>query len=118
MVLIDTSVWIDHFRRVHPGLSDQLEEGSVLCHPFVVGELACGNLQNRIEVLELLQALPEATAADQDEVLYLLQEWRLFGRGLGWVDAHLLASARLSGCSLWTLDKSLAKAAGEINLAF
>jgi predicted nucleic acid-binding protein len=118
MVLVDTSVWIDHLRRGHPGLIEQLEEGAVLCHPFVVGELACGNLQKRSEILDLLQALPEAIVADQNEVLHLLQEWRLFGRGLGWIDAHLLASARLSGCPLWTLDKSLAKAAGEINQDF
>jgi predicted nucleic acid-binding protein len=118
MVLVDTSVWVDHFRRGHSGLIEHLEEGAVLCHPFVVGELACGNIKKRSEILNLLQALPEATVADQDEVLHLLQEWRLFGRGLGWVDAHLLASARLSHCSLWTLDKSLEKAASEINQAF
>ena len=118
MVLVDTSVWIDHFRRGHPGLSEQLEEGAVLCHPFVIGELACGNLQNRVEIMDLLQALPMAPVAQQDEVLHLLQERRLHDRGLGWVDAHLLASAQLTGCPLWTLDKSLAKAAGEINQAY
>ncbi|RKX38128.1 MAG: VapC toxin family PIN domain ribonuclease [Verrucomicrobia bacterium] len=118
MVLVDTSIWVDHFRRGHAGLIEQLEEGAVLCHPFVIGELACGNLHNRIEVLDLLQALPMAPVADQDEVLHLLQEWRLFGQSLGWVDAHLLASARLMGYPIWTLDKSLAKAAGEINQAF
>jgi predicted nucleic acid-binding protein len=118
MVLVDTSVWIDHFRRGHSGLFEQLEEGSVLCHPFVVGELACGNLRKRTEILDLLQALPMVPMAEHDEVLHLLQGLRLFGRGLGWFDAHLLASARLSGCPIWTLDKSLAKTAGEINRAF
>ncbi len=90
----------------------------MLCHPFVVGELACGNIQNRIEVIDLLQELPMAPVADQGEVLHLLQTWCLYGRGLGWVDAHLLASVRLTGCHLWTLDKSLAKAAGEINQSY
>lgn len=118
MILVDTSVWIDHFRRGHSGLFNQLEEGAVLCHPFVVGELACGNLQNRFEVIDLLQELPMAPVAEHDEVLHLLQERRLYGRGLGWVDSHLLASTRLTGCLLWTLDKSLAKAAEEINQAY
>lgn len=118
MILVDTSVWIDHLRRGLPGLAGQLEEGTVLCHPFVVGELACGNLGNRNEILDLLQELPKASVAEDSEVLHLLQAGRLFGRGLGWVDAHLLASAKLTGCSLWTLDKALAKAAGEIAQAF
>jgi len=118
MVLVDTSVWIDHFRRKNSGLFDLLEEGAVLCHPFVLGELACGNLQNRNEVLDLLQALPMAPLAQRDEVFHLLQEQRLYGQGLGWVDAHLLASAKLMGCPLWTRDKTLAKAAGETNQAF
>ncbi len=118
MVLVDTSVWIDHFRRGHSGLSDLLEEGAVLCHPFVIGELACGNLQDRREVLSLLQALPMAPLAQHEEVLHLLGEQCLYGQGLGWVDAHLRASAMLIGCPLWTQDKSLAKAAGEINQAF
>jgi predicted nucleic acid-binding protein len=115
MVLVDTSVWIDHFRRGNPGLVDQLNKPAVLCHPFVIGELACGILQNRTEVLELLQALPSAPVARQHEVLHLLQERHLYGRGLGWIDAHLLASARLMDCPIWTLDKTLAKAAGDLN---
>jgi hypothetical protein len=117
MVLVDTSVWIDHFRRRNSGLTALLEEGAVLCHPFVVGELACGNLQNRKEVLDLLKALPPASLARQDEVLHLLQERRLYGQSLGWIDAHLLASAKLMGCPVWTLDRPLARAAGEINQA-
>ncbi|MEN8007358.1 MAG: PIN domain-containing protein [Candidatus Krumholzibacteriota bacterium] len=118
MVLVDTSVWIVHFRRGHSGLSDLLEEGAVLCHPFVVGKLACGNLRNRLEVLNLLQALPMAPLAQHDEVLHLLQERGLHGQGLGWVDAHLLASAKLMGCPLWTQDKSLAQAAKEVDQVF
>ena len=101
--------------RNHYKLIEQLEEGAVLCHPFVVGELACGNLQNRDEILDLLQALPMAPMADHGEVLHLLQEWRLFGQGLGWVDVHLLASARLVGAPIWTRDKSLGKASEIID---
>ena len=118
MVLVDTSVWVDHLRRGTQGLIDQLNKAAVLCHPFVVGELACGNLNNRTEILRLLQALPLATLAEQQEVLHLLNKGRLYGRGLGWVDAHLLASARLMKCPLWTLDKALATAVMEFNLAF
>ena len=118
MVLVDTSVWIDHFRRKQSRLFELLEEGAVMCHPFIVGELACGNLRNREEVLGLLQALPMASRAEHAEVLQLLQVNHLYGRGLGWVDANLLASAKLSGCSVWTKDKSLAVAAGEIGQTF
>lgn len=113
MVLVDTSVWIDHLRRGNPGLSALLEEGAVLCHPFVIGELACGNLGNRDEVLKLLGELPSVPMAEHDEVLHLLGENRLHGRGLGWVDAHLLASAMLGGFRLWTRDRSLGRAAGK-----
>ena len=118
MILADTSVWIDHFRRGHPRLSELLEEGSVLCHPFVVGELACGNLQNRNEILDLLQALPIAQVAEHFEVLRFIEDQQIMGRGLGWIDTHLLVSAKLSGCPIWTLDKPLAKAAERLGAAF
>lgn len=111
MVLADTSVWIQHFRQGVPALAALLSEGLVLMHPFVSGELACGNLKNRASVLADLHALPSATLASETEVLQLIEERRLWGRGLGWIDAHLLASALLSHCELWTLDKHLAKAA-------
>ena len=116
MVLVDTSVWIDHLRRGNRGLADLLNRASVLCHPLVIGELACGSLQNRDEILGLLSALPMALVAEQDEALRLLDDERLYGRGLGWVDVHLLASARLTACALWTLDKPLSKAAGALDL--
>ena len=116
MVLVDTSVWIDHLRRGNRGLADRLDRMSVLPHPLVIGELACGSLENREEIFGLLSALPMALVAEHDEVLLLLDDERLYGRGLGWVDVHLLASARLTVCALWTLDKSLAKAAGALDL--
>ncbi len=116
MMLADTSVWIQHFRRGEPGLMDSLSKGLVLMHPFVVGELACGNLKNRSAILSDLRALPASALASDGEALRFLEERRLWGRGLGWIDMHLLASAALAGCELWTLDKRLADAADEVGL--
>jgi hypothetical protein len=116
MVLVDTSVWIQHFRRGEPVLIDRLSEGFVLMHPFVSGELACGNLRHRSEVLADLHALPPANLASNAEVLRLIEDRRLWGRGLGWVDLHLLASALLSDCGFWTLDQRLAVAAKDLGL--
>jgi predicted nucleic acid-binding protein len=117
MVLVDTSVWIQHFRQGEPVLIDRLSEGVVLMHPFVSGELACGNLRHRSEILSDLHALPPASLASNSEVLNLIEDRRLWGRGLGWVDLHLLASALLSGCGFWTLDRRLAVAAKELGLS-
>jgi predicted nucleic acid-binding protein len=117
MVLADTSVWIEHFRRGRPTLADRLSEGLVLMHPFVSGELACGNLKNRAAILSDLDALPRSKLASDTEVLRLIEDRRLWGRGLGWIDVHLLASALLSNCRLWTLDKTLRQAAAELGLS-
>jgi predicted nucleic acid-binding protein len=114
MILVDTSVWIDHLRNGNSRLEDLLVDGKVLCHPFVIGELACGNLAKREEILSLLTALPRAGMADNEEVLHLLESRRLYGRGLGWVDVHLLASALLTECGLWTFDKSLGATVCEL----
>jgi predicted nucleic acid-binding protein len=111
VVLVDTSVWVDHFRRACPSLMEILTRGEVLCHAAVVGELACGQMRRRATTLALLRALPRAATAHEDEVLAMIEHHHLHGAGLGWVDAHLLASARLSACQLWTLDKPLARAA-------
>jgi predicted nucleic acid-binding protein len=116
MVLADTSVWIAHFRQGEPALVDRLREGLVLMHPFVSGELACGNLKDRAAILSDLHALPPAINASHEEVLHLVEDRRLWGRGLGWIDVHLLASARLSNCRFWTLDTRLEKAAAELGL--
>jgi predicted nucleic acid-binding protein len=116
VVLIDTSVWISHFREGQPVLIDLLSEGLVVMHPFVSGELACGNLKNRAVILSDLAALPAAKRASEREVMSLIEERRLWGRGLGWVDVHLLAAALISNCRLWTLDKKLGSAATELKL--
>ncbi len=119
MILVDTSVWIDHLRSGEPGLAMALEGGRVLMHPFVLGELACGNLKNREEVLKLLEDLPAAPTATNPEVLALIDRRALMGRGIGYIDVHLLASAALSDFGrLWTRDRSLAAAATEMELAF
>ena len=117
MILVDTSVWVEHLRRGLPRLATLLQEGEVLIHPWVIGELACGNLRNRSQVLDLLQGLPEAPLASDAEVLLLIERDRLMGRGIGYVDAHLLAAARLSDCRLWTQDRRLAAVAEEQGVA-
>ena len=117
MILVDTSLWVEHLRHGLSRLATLLQEGEVLIHPWVIGELACCNLRNRSQVLELLQGLPAATVASDAEVLLLIEGDRLMGRGLGYIDAHLLASARLSHCRLWTQDLRLAAVAQEQGLA-
>jgi predicted nucleic acid-binding protein len=117
-VLVDTSVWVDHLRHGNPRLVSHLESGEVECHPFVVGEIACGSSKNRAELLELMAALPQVLEVENEEVLIFIESKHLTGRGLGWVDVHLLASALLSGTSLWTLDKSLATEARKLQIRF
>jgi len=115
-VLVDTCVWIDHLRRGNAALATQLREGDVWCHAFVIGELACADLENRQEILSLLSALPQAPVAEHDEVLAFVEVNRLMGSGIGWIDAHLLAAARLAGVGLWTLDEPLAAAALKLGI--
>lgn len=115
-MLVDTSVWIDHLRRGNARLVSLLEDGRVYCHSLITGELACGHLSQRGEILELLENLPAAVAATHSEVLRLVESNRLWGRGLGWLDVHLLAAARLSGVGLWTKDRRLATVAAELGV--
>lgn len=116
MILADTSIWIHHLRLGNDRLGGLLSDGQVVCHPFVIGELACGNMKNRAEVLLLLDRLPSAVLATQNEVLTLIEARRLMGRGLGWVDAHLLGAAVLQGFRLWTLDRQLELAASALGV--
>jgi len=118
MVLVDTSVWVAHLRGSEPTLKALLEQGKVASHPFVIGELACGHLTQRKQILALLQALPQALTASHDEALRFLELHGLMGRGLGLVDIHLLASARLTLVALWTMDLKLRDAAEDIGVAF
>lgn len=117
MILADTSVWVDHLRKGDPMLVAALQAGSVLGHPFVLGELALGNLRNREVVLDALAGLPSARQANDDEVLSLIKHRSLYGVGIGYVDAHLLASTLLTpGARLWTRDRRLLAAAGTLGL--
>jgi predicted nucleic acid-binding protein len=116
-MIVDTSVWVDHFRRGNRTLDGLLEQGLVLMHPYIVGELACGNLERRVEVLDLLGGLTPAVVADHDEVLELVTRKRLHGRGVGWIDVHLLASAMLSSVRLWTKDRRLADIAVRLGIS-
>jgi len=118
VILVDTSIWIDHFRRGNPALCHLLEQGAVVCHPFVTGELICGNLAQREKILSLLAELPQARVVTNQEALAFLEIRNLSGRGLGWVDINLLASALLMVVPLWTRDRALAQAAGELGISW
>jgi predicted nucleic acid-binding protein len=115
-MLVDTSVWVQHLRYANAHLAAQLDADQVKTHPFVIGELACGHLTNRAELLNLLAELPVVPVADHDEVFSFVESRRLMGRGLGWIDMHLLASATLAPTTFWTTDKRLATVARELGL--
>ena len=114
MILADSSVWIDHFRRGNRALVTALQEGSVVVHPFVIGELACGTMRRRAEVLEDLARIPHIAAAEHEEVMALVDGRRLAGTGIGWIDAHLMAAALIARVDLWTLDRALGDAWNRI----
>ena len=118
MVLVDTSIWISHFRKGERRLEMLLQDAEVLTHPFIVGELACGNLKNRREILSLLQSLPGISAVSQEELLYFIEERGLMGSGVGFVYAHLLASAQLNHFPIWTFDTPLERSASRLNLSY
>ena len=118
MVLVDTSVWVSHLRDGNVGLEKLLNDGDVVCHPFIVGELACGNLKNRHEILMYLQSLPKAILAEDGEVLKFIESHQLTGKGLGYIDVHLIASALLTNVLLWTLDKTLGKFTEKIGINY
>jgi len=116
VILVDTSVWVDHLRTGDEALKELLHAGEAACHPFVLGELACGPLRGRARFLALLSALPSLPKAEDAEVLDFIDRRRLAGRGLGWVDVHLLASCMLAGIRLWTRDKKLADVASRLGV--
>jgi len=118
VILADTSVWVAHFRAADPVVSARLNAGEIVTHPFVIGELAMGNLGHRARTLQLLGELPKAVAASDDEVLALVERHRLHGVGIGFIDAHLLASCRLTPAArLWSRDRRLHEAAERLSLA-
>ena len=118
MVIVDASIWVTHLRQGSRHLSQLLLDTQVGCHPFVVGELACGNIKNRVEFLSLLQSLPMAPTVSPAELLFFVDRHTLMGVGIGFVDAHLLASARLSRMPLWTSDKKLKSAATKLEVSY
>jgi predicted nucleic acid-binding protein len=117
LILVDTSVWVDHLRGGNARLEGLLREGLVLVHPFVTGELALGRLKRRAEILGLLREMPQAQSADHEEVLDFIERHQIAGSGIGWLDAHLLVSAALGRVRLWTLDHRLAFTAERLALA-
>jgi predicted nucleic acid-binding protein len=118
MVLVDTSVWVSHLREGNSDLEHLLNVGEVMCHPFIVGELACGTLKNRREVLSLLKLLPSATLAKHDEILQFIEHNHLTGKGLGYIDVHLSASAVLTGVQMWSYDRNLNAANDELGIRY
>lgn len=118
MVLVDTSVWVSHFRESNSNLEKLLNDGDVTCHPFILGELACGNIKNRDVILSLMQALPMARQVEHDEVLKFIENKKLMGKGLGYIDVHLLASAALSDALLWSLDNKLNEMSSRLDIGF
>jgi len=118
MILVDTSVWANHLRSPEPRLDALLANYGVILHPFVLGELACGNLPKRSETIAYLEELPIAMVASELEVRHLLESRRLWGTGLGWIDMHLLASALIEESNLWTADRAMAGAAKQLGIAF
>lgn len=118
MVLVDTSVWVDHLRGSVPRLARLLNEAEVLCHPFVIGELACGNLRNRDGILQLLDALPRIENVRDDDVVSFVTRHRFHGKGVGFIDMHLLAACAKAGRTIWTTDQRLARCAAGLGLRF
>ena len=119
MILVDTSVWVDHLRSGNPTLAALLKQNRVVMHSMILGELACGNLKNRKQLLQLLQRLDSLPAVSHKEALYFIEQHQLMGKGIGYIDAHLLASVVLGmGTKLWTYDKRLAHIAVELRFAW
>jgi len=118
MVLVDTSIWVDHLRKGNRHLEKLLLDSEVVCHAYIIGELACGNFKNRLEILTLLQSLPSTPTINLDEYLYFVDQNHLYGLGIGFVDINLLASAKLSNIPIWTIDKKLREATVNLKVLY
>jgi predicted nucleic acid-binding protein len=116
MILVDTSIWIDHFNNSNNELIKLLNLNKVCIHPFIIGELSCGDISNRKEILSLLKALPRIEPALEEEVFTLIENRKLFGIGLGYVDINLIASALIHDVKIWTDDKSLKKISKKLDI--
>ena len=117
MLLVDTSIWVDHLRRGDAQLQDALERGQVGIHPWIIGELACGQLRQREQVLSLLGDLPQLSVATDQEVLHLIESQQLMGCGIGYIDVHLIAACLISNAKLWTRDQRLHQVAVDLGTA-
>src|ERR1700674_4550545 len=115
-MLVDTSIWVEHLRHGQLGLVSLLHRAEVQCHPFIIGELACGSISRRSEILQLLRRLPSVLVLENDEVMTFVERHRLTGRGVGWVDVHLLASAAFESVLLWSADRRLAAIARSLGV--
>jgi predicted nucleic acid-binding protein len=118
VILVDSSVWIDHFRKSGKHLSALLDTEAVCIHPYILGELACGNFKNRQRIIALLRTLPAVHKASNEEILYFIEQHRLDGRGIGLIDVHLLASCLTDKCCIWTFDRRLREVAEALNIAY
>ena len=118
MVLVDTSIWISHLRYGNSRLQKLLEDGRVVIHPFIIGELACGNISNRTEIISLMQSLPMLDIIEHEELLLFIEQNQIMGKGLGFVDVHLMAAARLAGIPLWTQDKKFKQTCSRLSIDF
>ena len=117
-VLVDTSVWIKHLRENDKNLVRLLEQGLVACHPFIIGELACGGIKNRNEIISLLNDLPSTDIVDHCEIMGFIENRKIMNKGIGYLDMHLLASGLVSETPLWTFDKALKKVANQLSIEF
>ena len=118
MVLVDTSVWIDHFRNGNDQLTGLLNNGEVFCHQFIIGEIACGNLKNRSEILNSLKMLPHSLNVHHEEIMLFIENNKIMGQGLGYIDIALLVSSILTSIPIWTLDKRLYKIVKKLNINY
>jgi predicted nucleic acid-binding protein len=115
-MLVDTSIWVEHLRHGQLGLISLLQRAEVHCHAFIIGELACGCMNHRSEILQLLQALPSVPMVENKEAMTFVERHHLMGRGVGWVDVHLLASAAMENVLLWSIDRRLAAIARSLGV--
>ena len=117
-ILVDTSVWIKHLREGDKNLTELLEQGLVACHPFIIGEIACGGIKNRHEIIGLLNDLPSTDILDHSEIMEFIENRKIMNKGIGYIDVHLLGSALVSGTPLWTFDRALRKIAVQLSIEY